>query len=582
LKHYSAENINMTEKVWSFKQPGDINDVKHLSAKLSVDMTIANLLAQRNIRTFEEAKAFFRPRLADLHDPFLMKDMDKAVLRLHQAIERQEKVLIYGDYDVDGTTSVAMMYLFLKDKIKKLDFYIPDRYSEGYGISPKSVEYAADNNYSLVIVLDCGIKAVDKIAYARTRHVDFIICDHHNPGDRLPDAVAVLDPKRPDCPYPYKELSGCGVGFKFLLAYCIRYDDPVPRLYDLLDLVVVSIASDIVPVTGENRVLAYYGLQKLNADPSVGLKTLISNSGIAGTEITINDIVFKIGPRLNAAGRIEHGKKSVELLISEDPEKALLMGEEINSFNEIRKSLDRDITQEALDMINNNPELSEKKSTVLYNRDWHKGVVGIVASRITDCFYRPTVILTESNGMATGSARSVKDFDLYEAIDYCSDLLESYGGHMYAAGLTLKLENVRRFTQRFEEFVLKTITDKQQVQTIDVDARLQLSEISPKFIRVLKQFEPFGPHNMIPVFVSEDVFDSGTSKKVGQNEDHIKLELVEPTRSFQKFQGIAFSQGDKFPLIESGLPFDICYSITENEFRGRTNVQLLIRDIKKR
>lgn len=573
----------MTDKVWNLKQPGDINDVKHLSAKLSIDMTIANLLVQRNIRTFEEAKAFFRPRLADLHDPFLMKDMEKAVNRLNQAIERQEKVLIYGDYDVDGTTSVALMYLFLKDKIENLHFYIPDRYSEGYGISPKSIEYAANNNFSLVIVLDCGIKAFEKIAYARTRHVDFIICDHHNPGDRVPEAVAVLDPKRTDCTYPYKELSGCGVGFKFLQAYCMRFGEPISNLYELLDLVVVSIASDIVPVTGENRVLAYYGLKKLNSDPSMGLKTLIKSAGIGeGTEITINDIVFKIGPRLNAAGRIEHGKKSVELLISDSAGEALVMSDEVNSFNEIRKSLDRDITQDALDMISSNPDLLIKKSTVLYNRDWHKGVVGIVASRLTDTFYRPTVILTESNGMATGSARSVKDFDLYEAIDYCSDLLESYGGHMFAAGLTMKLENVRRFTERFEEFVEKTITDKQQVQTIDVDSKLQLSEISPKFVRILKQFEPFGPHNMSPVFVSEDVFDSGNSKLVGQNEDHLKLELVEPTRSYQKFQGIAFMQAVKFPLVESGLPFDICYSITENEFRGKTSIQLLIRDIKKR
>ncbi len=572
----------MIDKVWNLKQPGDSNDVKHLSAKLSVDMVVANLLVQRNIRTYDDARAFFRPRLADLHDPFLMKDMDKAVVRLHQAIERQEKVLIYGDYDVDGTTSVAMIYLFLKDKIKTLSFYIPDRYSEGYGISPKSIEYAADNNYSLVIVLDCGIKAFEKIAYARTRHLDYIICDHHNPSDRIPEAVAVLDPKRPDCEYPYKELSGCGVGFKFLQAYCMKYEEPMLKLYDLLDLVVVSIASDIVPVTGENRVLAYYGLKKLNSDPSIGLKTLIRNSGIANTEISINDIVFKIGPRLNAAGRIEHGKKSVHLLISDDLFLAGEMGEEINSFNEIRKSLDRDITQEALEMITNNEELSKRTTTVLYNKDWHKGVVGIVASRLTDWFYRPTIILTESNGMATGSARSVKDFDLYEAIDHCSDLLESYGGHMYAAGLTLKLENVKRFTDRFEEFVKRNITKKQTVQTIDVDAKLQLSDITPKLMRVIKQFEPFGPHNPNPVFATEDVLDIGKSRLVGQNSGHIKLELVEPNSSSMKYSGIAFSQSDKFPLIESGLPFDICYSLVENDFKGKTSIQLLVRDIKRR
>ena len=573
--------LNMSEKVWDFKQPGDINDVKHLSAKLNVDMAIANLLVQRNIKTFEEAKAFFRPRLADLHDPFLMKDMDKAVARLRLAIERQEKVLIYGDYDVDGTTSVSMLYMFLKEKINDIDYYIPDRYSEGYGISPKSIEYAADNNFSLVIVIDCGIKAIEKIAYARTRHLDYIICDHHNPGDRLPDAVAVLDPKRPDCTYPFKELSGCGVGFKFLLAYCQTYDEPVVKLYDLLDLVVVSIASDIVPVAGENRVLAYYGLKKLNADPSLGLKTLINNTTINGEDITINDIVFKIGPRLNAAGRIEHGKKSVELLVCENEKEANAMGEEIDSFNEIRKTLDRDITQEALDLITNDDFLFNKSSTVLFKRDWHKGVIGIVASRLTDVFYRPTVILTESNGLATGSARSVKDFDLYEAIDYCSDLLESYGGHMYAAGLTMKIENVSKFTARFEEFVQQNITKSQKQQTIEVDSKLQLADITPKMVRILRQFEPYGPHNMTPIFVAEDVYDAGTSRVVGKNLEHLKLDLVEPNSSSNRMSAIAFSQAEKFKLIESGLPFDICYSITENEFRGRKSIQLLVRDMKK-
>ncbi|MFA9389479.1 MAG: single-stranded-DNA-specific exonuclease RecJ [Prolixibacteraceae bacterium] len=571
----------MNEKVWNYKQPGDINDVKHLSAKLNVDMAIANLLVQRNVRTFDDAKAFFRPRLADLHDPFLMKDMDKAVVRLRQAIERQEKVLIYGDYDVDGTTSVSMLYLFLKDKIAQLDYYIPDRYSEGYGISPKSIEFAADNNYTLVIVIDCGIKAVEKIAYARTRHLDYIICDHHNPGDRLPDAVAVLDPKRLDCDYPFKELSGCGVGFKFLLAYCQNYDEPVPMLYDLLDLVVVSIASDIVPVVGENRVLAYYGLKKLNSDPSIGLKTLIRNAKIEGSEITINDIVFKIGPRLNAAGRIEHGKKSVELLVCENELDASAMGEEINSFNEIRKTLDRDITQEALDLITNDEDLRAKHSTVLYKRDWHKGVIGIVASRLTDVYYRPTVILTESNGLATGSARSVRDFDLYEAIDYCSDLLESYGGHMYAAGLTMKIENVSKFVERFEQFVEDNITKSQKLQTIEVDSKLQLSDITPKLVRVLRQFEPYGPHNMSPVFITEDVYDAGTSRVVGKNMEHLKLDLVEPNSSSNRFSAIAFSQAEKYAVVEAGLPFDICYSITENDFRGRKTIQLLIRDLKK-
>ncbi|MDA3881296.1 MAG: single-stranded-DNA-specific exonuclease RecJ [Prolixibacteraceae bacterium] len=570
------------EKIWKIKEPGDINDVKHLSAELNVDMAVANLLVQRDIRNINDAKTFFRPRLADLHDPFLMKDMDKAVDRLKLAIDRQEKVLIYGDYDVDGTTSVSMLYLFLKDKIKELDFYIPDRYSEGYGISPKSIEYAADNHFTLVLVIDCGIKAVEKIAYARTRHLDYIICDHHNPGDRLPDAFAVLDPKRPDCSYPFKELSGCGVGFKFLMAYCIRYEESHHQLNDLLDLVVVSIASDIVPVIGENRVLAYYGLKKLNSNPSVGLKTLIRNSGMYGTDITINDIVFKIGPRLNAAGRIEHGKKSVELLISDDESEAGEMGIEINSFNEIRKSLDRDITQEALSQIANNDDLFRKNSTVLFDRNWHKGVVGIVASRVSDVYYKPTVILTESNGMATGSARSINNFDLYEAIDYCGDLLESYGGHMYAAGLTLKIENIKSFIERFEDFVTRNLKKDQLIQTIDADTRLQLSEITPKFVRLLKQFEPFGPHNMAPVFISEDVLDAGSSRVVGKNGEHLKLDMVEPNGSSKRFSGIAFSQADKFPLISQGISFDVCFSITENTFRGRTSTQLLIRDIRER
>ena len=437
------------EKVWSLKPQGDSNEVKHLSAALNVNMVIANLLVQRGVKTYNEAQSFFRPRLNDLHDPFLMKDMDKAVARLEHAIKNQEKVLIYGDYDVDGTTSVAMIYLFLKDYLSHVDYYIPDRYTEGYGISPQSIEYAARESYSLVIVLDCGIKAVEKVKYAHHLGLDFIICDHHNPGDVIPNAVAVLDPKRFDCNYPYKELSGCGVGFKLLQAYTMKNRISPEKLLDLLDLVVVSIASDIVPITGENRVLAFYGLKKLNSNPGMGLQTIINYAGLNGGEITISDIVFKIGPRLNASGRIEHGKKSVQILVSSDTVRSDALGEEIDSFNEIRKTLDRDITQDALEMIERDEEMKNRNSTVIYNRDWHKGVVGIVASRLTEYFYRPTVVLTESNGLATGSARSVKDFDLYEAIGACSDLLESYGGHMFAAGLTMKIENVRAFSERF-------------------------------------------------------------------------------------------------------------------------------------
>ncbi|PTN07230.1 single-stranded-DNA-specific exonuclease RecJ [Mangrovibacterium marinum] len=567
------------EKIWKVKEPGDINVIKHLSAALNVNMVIANLLAQRGITSFNEAKSFFRPKLSDLHDPFLMKDMDKAVERMARAIDNQEKVLIYGDYDVDGTTSVALMYQFLRTRIKELDFYIPDRYSEGYGISPRSIEYAAKEKFTLVIVLDCGIKAIEKIRQAKELGIDFIICDHHNPDDQIPDAVAVLDPKRPDCQYPYKELSGCGVGFKLLQAYTLKYDIPVVELYDLLDMVVVSIASDIVPVTGENRVLAYYGLKKLNSNPSLGLKTIIQISNLVGQRISISDIVFKIGPRLNASGRIEHGKKSVEILVMSDEDQSIALGEEINSYNEIRKTLDRDITQEALDMITHDPFHEERHSTVLYNRDWHKGVVGIVASRLTEHYYRPTIILTESNGLATGSARSVRDFDLYEAIGQCSDLLESYGGHMYAAGLTMKIDNIPAFTRRFEEIVTSSITESQKTEIYEADTKLQLSDITPKFYRILKQFEPFGPHNMTPLFLTENVLDSGTSRCVGRNQEHLKLDLVEPTGNSSVFSAIAFSQASHYEAISQGLPFDILYHISENEFRGKTNLQLYIKDI---
>lgn len=568
------------EKIWSLKPQGDSNEAKHLSVALNVNMVIANLLVQRGIKTFSEAQGFFRPRLNDLHDPFLMKDMDKAVARLEHAIKNQEKVLIYGDYDVDGTTSVAMIYLFLKDYLEKIDYYIPDRYTEGYGISPQSIDYAAGEDFSLVIVLDCGIKAVEKVAYARELGLDFIICDHHNPGDELPEAVAVLDPKRTDCSYPYKELSGCGVGFKLLQAYTMKNRISQEKLLDLLDLVVVSIASDIVPITGENRVLAFYGLKKLNSNPGMGLQTIINYAGLNGGEITISDIVFKIGPRLNASGRIEHGKKSVQILVSSDTVRSDALGEEIDSFNEIRKTLDRDITQDALEMIERDEVMKKRNSTVIYNRDWHKGVVGIVASRLTEFFYRPTVVLTESNGLATGSARSVKDFDLYEAIGACSDLLESYGGHMFAAGLTMRIENVRAFSERFEEIVTKTVTDRQQTQTIEVDSKLALHEITPRFYRILRQFAPFGPHNLAPVFSTEDVIDAGTSRLVGKNLEHIKLDLMEPDSSSGIFPGIAFNLAGKFPVIQSGTPFDICYSIELNEFRGKTNLQLNIRDLK--
>ena len=569
------------QKSWRIKKPADINDLKHLSAALNVDMSIANLLVQRGVKTFSEARSFFRPKLSDLHNPFLMKDMDKAVGRIKDAIERNERVMIYGDYDVDGTTSVALMYSFLRSRLTSLDYYIPDRYMEGYGISRLSIDYAAQNQITLVIVLDCGIKAADKIAYAKELGIDFIICDHHNPDEKIPDAFAVLDPKQLDCKYPYKELSGCGVGFKLIQAFCINQGIPEEVAFELLDLVVVSIASDIVPLTGENRVLAYFGLQKLNSNPSTGLKTIIKYSGLVG-EIKINDIVFKIGPRLNASGRIEHGKKSVAILLAEDAKELDDLGLEINSYNEIRKTLDRDITQEALEIIEKSEFYGGRVSTVIYNRDWHKGVVGIVASRLTEYYYRPTVVLTESNGLATGSARSVGEFDLYEAISACADLLESYGGHMYAAGLSMKLENVSEFSRRFEQVVRDSITQEQLQQTIEIDAKISLSDLSAKFLRLLNQFEPYGPHNMMPTFLTENVLDYGTSRLVGKNNEHLKLDLMEANRSSAVFSGIAFSQSEHLDMIQKSLPFDICYSVTENEYRGKTYMQLNVRDIKYR
>ena len=567
------------EKIWKIKEQGDNNVIKHLSVALNVNMIIANLLSQRGIVSANDARTFFHPKLSHLHDPFLMKDMDKAVERLERAIKNQEKVLIYGDYDVDGTTSVALMYQFLRTRLDNIDFYIPDRYSEGYGISPRSIEFAAENKFSLVIALDCGIKAIEKIDSANEKGIDFIICDHHNPDAEIPKAVAVLDPRRSDCKYPFKDLSGCGVGFKLLQAYIQKNNLPIVELYDLLDFVVVSIASDIVPVLGENRVLAYFGLKKLNSNPSLGLKTIISLSGLDGTHISLSDIVFKIGPRLNASGRIEHGKKSVAILVVRDEDEATRLGNEIDSYNEIRKTLDRDITQEALDMINHDPIQAERNATVLYNRDWHKGVVGIVASRLTEHYYRPTVIMTESNGMATGSARSVAGFDLYEAVAQCSDLLESYGGHLYAAGLTMKIENIPAFTRRFEEIVKSVIPEPQRYETLEVDCKIQLSDINPKFYHILSQFEPFGPNNEMPLFITEGVLDNGTSRCVGQSLKHIKLDLVEPFGHSQIFSAIAFNQSEHFEAINQGLPFDICYSLVENHFKGKTNIQLYIKDI---
>jgi single-stranded-DNA-specific exonuclease len=572
--------LKIMEKNWVIKEQGADAEVLALSRSLGVSKTIANLLVQRDIHTFDEAKAFFRPELSQLHDPFLMKDMDAAVDRIISAIKGKEKVMIYGDYDVDGTTAVSLIYTFLKDHLPSVEFYIPDRYDEGYGVSLKGVEHAAKSGISLVIALDCGIKAVDKVRSAKDRGVDFIICDHHNPGETLPDAIAVLDPKRQDCNYPYKELSGCGVGFKLVQALCLKLDIPFDSVARLLDLVAVSIASDIVPITGENRVMAYFGLKQLTDSPSMGLQAIKSVAAIETKEITVEDIVFKIGPRINAAGRMESGGTAVELLISDDKDQALRISNNINSINIERRDIDTSITRQALDMIQSDPSMKDRKSTVLYNPDWHKGVIGIVASRLLEYHYRPTVILTRSNGFATGSARSVNGFDLYQAIESCSDLLENFGGHKYAAGLTLKESNIKAFTNRFEEYIEEHISPDQLIPVVEIDTEISLQEIDEKFVRILKQFRPFGPENNMPVFLTENVVDNGTGKTVGGNGEHLKLNLVQEANPFKVFTAIAFQQGVNLEKILLGRAFDICYSIEENTYRGKSTTQLNVKDMK--
>jgi len=522
------------EKFWKIKENGYDPDIDRLSKELNIDTVLSTLLIQRGIRTFDQAKAFFSPDIINLYDPFLMKDMSEAVERIEKAMSAGEKILIYGDYDVDGTTSVAMVYSFFSKYYNKMDYYIPDRYNEGYGISYKGIEYAELNRIKLIIALDCGIKAIDKIRYAKDKGIDFIVCDHHTPGPNLPDAVAVLDPERKDCKYPFKYLSGCGVGFKLLHAYSIKNNIAFEELLQYLDLVTVSIASDIVPLINENRIIAYHGLKKLNENPCIGLKAIICIAGLEDKPINVDDIVFKIGPRINAAGRIESGRQAVDLLISQNEEEAILHCKKINSYNQARRNIDKNITEEALKEIESYGS-KYKYSTVLYNRNWHKGVVGIVASRLIESFYRPTIILTESNGFATGSARSVIGFDLYKAISECSDLLESFGGHTYAAGLTLKINNVQKLRDRFEEIVKNTINPDQLIPQIEIDTELNLKNITPDFFKVLKQFEPFGPNNMNPVFFAENVVDNGTGKIVGSGEEHLKLNLIQEEEPYNVF-----------------------------------------------
>ncbi len=582
------------DKRWVIKPQGDDKIIDELALTLDIDKNLANLLVQRGIETFEQARDFFRPDLTLLHDPFLMKDMDKAVTRIREAFSKDEKILIYGDYDVDGTTAVALVFTFIQQFYSKVDFYIPDRYSEGYGISIKGIDFAAENGFTLILALDCGIKAIEKIEYAQSKGVEFIIGDHHRPGDELPKACAVLDPKRADCEYPYKELSGCGIGFKFCQALAQETGFPFEKLSKFLDLVVVSIASDIVPITGENRILAYYGLKLLNTKPRPGLEAILQfsnirrrdlsmvstngNSFLFSKELTISDLVFLVGPRINAAGRIESGKNSVELLISKDLPAANKIAEQINKNNTERKNLDTLITQQALEMITKDVTQSEHRTTVVYHPDWHKGVIGIVASRLTEYYYRPTIVLSMSNELITGSARSIKDFDIYDAIDSCSDLLEHFGGHKYAAGLSLKPENLEAFRTRFEEYVSNSITKDQLIPEIEIDSKLKLNSISSKFYRVLKQFAPFGPGNMSPVFETEGVIDAGHAKIVGNN--HLKLSVVHPDISGYPISSIGFQLGQYYTDINKGMCFDICYHVEENEWNGVTSLQLNLKDIK--
>ncbi len=594
-------------KRWKIKPQSNPEDIKKLSSELNnLDLTLTNILLQRGISDFEEAKHFFRPDINDIHDPYLMKDMDKAVERLQQAIENEEKILIYGDYDVDGTTSVALVYSYLnnyypslnqseqtapKDSLQQensdinqtrfgLEYYIPDRYAEGYGVSNQGIDYAAENDFKLIIALDCGIKAVDKVAYATEKGVDFIICDHHRPGDELPKAVAVLDPKREDCNYPYDGLSGCGVGFKLMQAWTQHTQKEEVKLFEYLDLLAISTCADIVPLTGENRIFVHYGLKKINENPRLSIKVMKELSDIRTPEMTVMDVVFTFAPRINAAGRISSGKKAVEMLVAEDEKAIEEVGQKINKYNLERRGLDKEITVEALAIMEADEVYQNRKSTVLFGENWHKGVIGIVASRLIETHYKPTIILTESKGMATGSARTVEGFDVYNAIDACSDLIEQFGGHTAAAGLTLKKENIEAFIQKFDEVVCEQIDDELLIPQVDIDTTLELNQIDEKFNRVLKQFAPFGPHNMRPVFVTDNVFITSNSRKIGEDKTHLRLEVFQQENPDLKFKCIGFGLGHILDELDEGVPFSIAYNIEENHWNGQTTLQLNLKDVK--
>lgn len=548
-----------------------------LSREIGIHPILCKLLIERGIRDKEEAEKFFNPQLSELHDPSLMLDMDIAVDRLNRAIENNERITVYGDYDVDGTTAVALVYNFLKRYHSNIGYYIPDRNHEGYGVSRTGVDHAVEEGVSLVIVLDCGIKAVEEIAYAKEKGIDFIVCDHHVPGDELPPAVAILNAKRQDSTYPFLHLSGCGVGFKFMQAFAMSNGIPFSELIPSLDLVAVSTASDIVPIMGENRVLTYYGLQRLNSNPSTGLKAIIQVCKLGNKELNINDIIFKIGPRLNASGRLYSGKEAVDLMVETDPDKALELALSINAHNEERKEQDKKMTAEANHIVDSLEGLSQRRSIVLYNEEWNRGVIGIVASRLTEIYYRPAVVLTKTGDVATGSARSVAGFDVYKAIESCQDLLENFGGHTYAAGLSMKVENVEEFSQRFEEFVAHHIEPEQIKATIDIDAEIGFGDITNEFFQNLARFQPFGPENSKPVFCTRNVYDYGGSKVVGRGHEHIQLDLIDSTSCTRK--GIAFGQNEYISLIKTKSSFDICYTIEEDNFRPHHPI-LQIENIK--
>lgn len=565
---------------WTYEEPtaDETAAATALAREVNIHPALGRLLLKRGIKTATEARRFFRPQLSDLHDPFLMNDMQVAVDRLNQALGRKEHIMVYGDYDVDGCTAVALVYKFLSQFYSNIDFYIPDRYEEGYGISRKGIDFAAEMGVKLIIVLDCGIKAVEEVAYAREKGIDFIICDHHVPDDELPPAVAILNPKRHDNRYPYTHLSGCGVGFKFMQAFATSNGIEFNKLSSLLDLCAVSIASDIVPIMGENRILACQGLRCLNTNPSIGLRAIVEVCGLSERELSMSDIIFKIGPRINASGRMQNGKEAVELLVEKDYQAALEKAGCINLYNEARKDLDKQMTDEAFKQVEQLPGLDDRRSVVIYNESWHKGVIGIVASRLTEQYYRPAVVLTRSDGVATGSARSVSGFDVYKAVQSCSDLLENFGGHTYAAGLSMKVENVPEFAERFEAYVQKHIMDTQMEATLAIDAYLDFKDVTFKFYQQLKRFAPFGPQNERPVFCTRRVYDYGTSKVVGRGQEHIKLELVD-NKSNNVMNGIAFGQSSQARYIKTKRAFDICYAVEENTHK-RGEVQLQIEDIR--